>query len=196
MRLEPLYQPQTAAADLIDDPMLLELYSYWSGLRKDGIMPRRSDLDPLDVPHLLPYIILADCADAGRQIKFRLTGSDIAFAPGSDLTGRYLHERGPRTAYLGHLCELYRLGATCAQGLYSAFGYGYNGEAGPKRVNRIFLPLNDCGEGATMLLVGQVRDKSSVTAKPIWLTEPDIIQPLALFEIQPGPLGDGTAMAV
>lgn len=180
------YQPHSAAADLIDDPLLSELYGYWSSLRRDGLIPQRSDLDPLDVPHLLPYILLADCADAGQKIKFRLTGSDIAFAPGSDLTGRYLHERGPRTPYLEHLCELYRLGATCAEGLYSAFAYGYSGDEGPKRVNRIFLPLNDCGNGASMLLVGQVRDKSTVSAKPIWLTEPDIIHSLALFEIRPG----------
>ncbi len=195
MCAQSVYQPQTAAADLIDDPLLLDLYEYWSGLRRDGAIPQRGDLDPLDVPHLLPYILLADCAEAGHKIKFRLTGSDIAFAPGSDLTGRYLHERGPRTAYLTHLCELYRLGATCAEGLYSAFAYGYSGDEGPKRVNRIFLPLNDYGDGASMLLVGQVRDKSAVAAKPIWLTEPDVIQTLSLFEIRPGKQDDGTALA-
>lgn len=196
MCAEALYSPSLAGADRIEDPLLQDLHSYWSGLRQDGSIPRRSDFDPLDVPHLLPYIILAECSDAGQKIKFRLTGSDIAFAPGSDLTGRYLHERGPRTAYLTHLCELYRLGATSAEGFYSAFAYGYSGETGPKKVARLFLPLNDCGNGPSMLLVGQVRDKSTVAAKPIWLTEPEVIRPLDLFAIESAVPGKESAVAV
>ena len=193
---QPAYTPHAGAADQIDDSLLLDLYGYWSGLRREGAVPLRSDLDPIDIPHLLPYIILAECADAGQKIKFRLTGSDIAFAPGSDLTGRYLHERGPRTPYLAHLCELYRLGSICQGGIYSSFAYSYSGDSGPKKVNRIFLPLNGSEDGPSMLLVGQVRDKSTPMAKPIWLTEPDIIQPLALFDILPGAESESHSIAI
>ena len=173
------------SADRIDDPILFELYGYWSGLRGSGSSVSRSDLDPIDIPHLLPYIILAECYDGGRRIKFRLTGSDIAFVQGADLTGRYLHERGPRTPYLDHLSELYRAGANAHDGLYSAYSYGYSQDEGPKKVNRIFLPLIGQAGGPEMLLVGQVRDKSVPTARPIWLTEPNHIEALALFTIQP-----------
>ncbi|TQV79235.1 PAS domain-containing protein [Denitrobaculum tricleocarpae] len=185
MSVLPDHSLPISSPDQIDDQILRELYGYWSGLRVAGKRVSRSDIDPIDIPHLLPYIILAECYDAGQRIKFRLTGSDIAFVQGSDLTGRYLHERGPRTPYLEHLSELYRIGAISEDGVYSAFCYGYTEEEGPKKVNRIFLPLDGQGEGPPMLLVGQVRDKTVPTARPIWLTEPNHIEPIALFTIEP-----------
>lgn len=185
MGSEPLYSLPDATPDEITDPILSDLYGYWSGLRKDGAIPSRSDLDPTEIPHLLPYVILAECYDNGRRIKFRLTGSDIAFTRGSDLTGRYLHERGPMTPYLEHLSEIYRIGAISEEGVYSSFSYGYTADSGPKQVNRIFLPMTGTADIPSMLLVGQVRDKSEPTAKPIWLTEPDHIEPLSLFAIRP-----------
>lgn len=185
MRSNPLYNLPDAAPKEITDTILSDLYGYWVGLRKNGAIPSRSDLDPTDIPKLLPYVILAECYDEGRRIKFRLTGSDIAFTQGADLTGLYLHERGPMTPYLEHLSEIYRMGAVSEEGVYSSFSYGYSVECGPKHVNRIFLPMTGCAEIPSMLLVGQVRDKSQPLAKPIWLTEPDHIKRLALFAIRP-----------
>ena len=185
MRSYSLYDLPDAAPEAITDPILSDLYAYWIGLRKDGAIPSRSDLDPTDIPKLLPYVILAECYDEGRRIKFRLTGSDIAFTQGADLTGLFLHERGPLTLYLEHLSEIYRLGAISDEGVYSSFSYGYTGdECGPKQVNRIFLPMTGCADTPSMLLVGQVRDRSEPMAKPIWLTEPDLIKPIALFAIR------------
>ena len=184
MHSKPLYSLPDDSPDAITDPILSNLYGYWFRLRKNGAIPSRSDLDPTDIPKLLPYVILAECYDEGRRIKFRLTGSDIAFTQGSDLTGLYLHERGPMTPYLEHLSEIYRMGAVSEEGVFSSFSYGYSAEPGPKQVNRIFLPMTGSAEIPSMLLVGQVRDKSRPMAKPIWLTEPDQIKLLALFAIR------------
>ena len=185
MTRSPLYNLPDAAPEEIADPILAALYGYWSGLRQNGAIPSRGDLDPTDIPQLLPYVILAECYDAGRRIRFRLTGSDIAFVRGADLTGQYLHDRGPMTPYLEHLSEIYRLGAISAEGIYSTFSYDYSEDLGPKQVSRLFLPMAGGAGGPAMLLVGQVRDRSVPTAKPIWLTEPDTITPLALFAIRP-----------
>ena len=166
MHSKPLYSLPDDSPDAITDPILSNLYGYWFRLRKNGAIPSRSDLDPTDIPKLLPYVILAECYDEGRRIKFRLTGSDIAFTQGSDLTGLYLHERGPMTPYLEHLSEIYRMGAVSEEGVFSSFSYGYSAEPGPKQVNRIFLPMTGSAEIPSMLLVGQVRDKSRPMAKP------------------------------
>ena len=117
MQSDSLYDLPDAAPGSITDPILADLYDYWSGLRRNGAIPARSDLDPTDIPKLLPYVILAECYDEGRRIKFRLTGSDIAFAQGADLTGLFIHERGPMTPYLEHLSEIYRLGAISDEGV-------------------------------------------------------------------------------
>ena len=178
----PLYNPRDGSPDEIDDPVLSELYAYWSGLRRRGETPARGDIDPGEIRHLLPYLILAECHGAGRIFRYRLVGTDVAFARGSDFTGRYLHERGPMTPYLAHLCELYRLSAPRTDALYSVFSYDYAADHGPRQVSRLFMPLRAAGNFPAMLLIGQVRTPSPL---PIWLTEPTQIHPLALFAIKP-----------
>ena len=165
----------------ITDPILSDLYSYWNLLRRGANRPLRAHLDPIDIPHLLPYIALVECAEEGRRIRFRLVGTDMAF--GSDPTGRYLHEEAPSGLYGRHITELYRLGATSAEGLYSEFAYGYTSDGGPKLIKRLFLPMIGPDRTPDMMLVGQVRDKSTLKQRSAWQAEPGIITQRRLFAI-------------
>ena len=46
---------------LLDDPLLIEALDYWESIRPDGAsLPRRSALDPMAVPTLLPTVLLID----------------------------------------------------------------------------------------------------------------------------------------
>lgn len=168
--------------EAISDPILSDLYSYWSSLRRDGELPLRADLDPIDIPQLLPFIALVESADGGRGIRFRLVGTDMAF--GSDPTGRYLHEEAPGGPYGEHIAELYRLGATSAEGIYSEFAYGYTADSGPKLIKRLFLPMIGPAETPEMILVGQQRDKSSRLQVSAWQAAPGVIKERKLFAIR------------
>lgn len=51
-------------------------------------MPARSDLDPLKVPQLLPYIGLIDVKDGVDQASFRLAGTRLHDIYGQEITGK------------------------------------------------------------------------------------------------------------
>jgi hypothetical protein len=57
----------------LPDAHLRKALAYW--LRKCGErhMPRRADIDPVEMPELLPYVRLADVVAPG-QYRYRLVG--------------------------------------------------------------------------------------------------------------------------
>jgi len=58
-----------------------ELYDYWLKIKGDRLMPSRADMDPLDIPHLLSSIWMADVvAGAEIKLKVRLFGTDLVNA--------------------------------------------------------------------------------------------------------------------
>jgi hypothetical protein len=63
----------------------LDLYKYWLWKRRALIMPVRSDIDPTDIPQLLPYLLIAE--KAGDQFRYRLVGSAVVRAVGYHATG-------------------------------------------------------------------------------------------------------------
>lgn len=68
-----------------------KLLDYWRSLISPGqAIPRRDAFDPTHIPHLLSFLILADLVD-GEPI-FRVVGTEMVDAWGSDFTGRPLSE--------------------------------------------------------------------------------------------------------
>lgn len=170
----------------IADPILSALYDHWAKLRTSTGLPLRKDLDPVDIPHLLPFVMLVDCHDDGRRIKFRLVGTDVAY--GSDPTGKYLQDAAPANAYGVHIQELYRFAANCDSALYCEFAYGYTADKGPRLIKRLFLPLIGTEENPRMMLVGQIRDKSIDVKKSAWQAGPGQVEILRFCRINdPGP---------
>ena len=60
-------------------------------------MPARKDLNPADIPRLLPKLMLADVGDRAMnteplQIRFRLVGTEVVRRFDCELTGRHLSE--------------------------------------------------------------------------------------------------------
>jgi hypothetical protein len=66
----------------------IDLYRYWLAKRAGRNMPARRDLDPADIPALLPYMILVDKID--DQFRYRLVGTAVAQEFGHDATGSFV----------------------------------------------------------------------------------------------------------
>ena len=66
----------------------LDLYRYWLAKRGSRAMPARSDLNPCDVPALLPYLGLVNKVDG--QFRWRLVGTAVTQEFGHDPTGSIL----------------------------------------------------------------------------------------------------------
>jgi hypothetical protein len=141
-----------------DEPLLAELYAYWLQLRGDRIAPARSDIDPVDIPHLLPHIALTEIVDgdsgAGRRFRYRLAGTQIEQRFGCSLTNRYLDEL-KHGGYLHYIKGLYdRLIAEKAP-VYSESSFK-TGDADVLQAKRLMLPLSEDGETVNMVLAGVV----------------------------------------
>ncbi|HZS85657.1 MAG TPA: PAS domain-containing protein [Stellaceae bacterium] len=80
------------ARSYADDPILLEMFRYWDRKRGGRAMPARRDLDPTEIPKLLPHLRITEIIEGGRRFRYRLVGTAIVEAFGSDFTGKYVDE--------------------------------------------------------------------------------------------------------
>ncbi len=62
-----------------------KLYQYWDGRRAAGSIPARSDIEPLDIVRVLPFVALAE--RRGDGYFWRLIGTAIVEHFGKDHTG-------------------------------------------------------------------------------------------------------------
>ncbi|MBI3452006.1 MAG: PAS domain-containing protein [Rhodospirillales bacterium] len=57
------------------------------------MLPARGDIDPLDIPALLPNAFLVDVSADGARLIYRLVGTAIIALFGEELTGRMVGDR-------------------------------------------------------------------------------------------------------
>jgi hypothetical protein len=86
------------AAMPIGDERLLQLHAYWRHKATGRPMPCRADLDPIEIPQLLPHVMLVDVLRSSRY-RYRLIGTENAREHGINATGCYLDEVLPGPEY-------------------------------------------------------------------------------------------------
>ncbi|WP_282606871.1 PAS domain-containing protein [Pelagibius sp. Alg239-R121] len=144
---------------VIAHPALTELYDFWLAHRGEKPAMLRSDLDPMDIPHLLKNLILADVSEGGRAIRYRLVGTEIVTAHGVDYTGKTIEEL-TSGATLDFTRDLYSM--VVGQAI-PVFSQGHFRWAGKEHcwTKRLHLPLTRDGKNIDVVLVGQVYETSS-----------------------------------
>jgi hypothetical protein len=88
------------------DVRLEQAYRYWRSKAAGRVLPRRADIDPTEIPKLLPDVMLVERLIDGRY-RYRLIGTENADAHGFNATGRYLDEVLPGPHYAAHVLGLY-----------------------------------------------------------------------------------------
>lgn len=68
------------------------VHAYWNEKRGGRLMPSRADIDPGEIRHLLPGIILVDVSRDPLRLTYRLVGTHEVEARGYDPTGRDVRE--------------------------------------------------------------------------------------------------------
>src|SRR5438270_776515 len=89
---------QAPAALPISDARLTAVFNYWLGKSIGQSLPRRRNIDPVDIPKLLPILMIVEVLRPGRY-RYRLIGTENADAFGMNATGRYLDEVLPGPEY-------------------------------------------------------------------------------------------------
>src|SRR5580704_7994380 len=119
-------------------------------------MPGRADIDPIEIPKLLPDVMLVERDDNGRY-RYRLVGTENAQAHGMNATGRYLDEVLPGPEYKDHVIALYDECVAARRALYSECLFMSPHQRGPERHTKVlFMPLAEDGETVNMVFVMQV----------------------------------------
>lgn len=84
------FDPISADSAVAAHPKAADLLAAWNRWRGSRALPERRDIDPMDIPTLLPNLVLLDVED--RDFRFRLVGETIATRYASRLKGKSIGE--------------------------------------------------------------------------------------------------------
>lgn len=65
-----------------------QIFGYWQSKCGARPFPSRADIDPVEIPRLLPYITMVDVRREAPRFVFRLVGTEAARLLMADLTGK------------------------------------------------------------------------------------------------------------
>jgi len=137
------------APQTIDHPGLRALYDYWERCRPGARLPGRQHLDPLDIPQLLPNLLLIDVLSPD-DFRYRLVGTALAARVGRDTTGLSIIEAYPDDDWEEiHPDYLYVLGQRRPCLRWTAVT---DNKGKSQAYQRLLLPLAGDGERVDMIL--------------------------------------------
>ncbi|MCA3561518.1 MAG: PAS domain-containing protein [Aestuariivirga sp.] len=78
-----------------------QLYDYWLSRAGRGTLPTRADINPADIPRLLPYISLIDIGPSLETSRVRLAGTRLRDVFDREITGLRIDDLdlGPKRDY-------------------------------------------------------------------------------------------------
>jgi len=144
-----------ALGSLITDERLKEGYAYWCRKAAGGRLPRRADVDPIEIPHLLPHIRIVDVVEQGR-FRYRLVGTETRQQHKCDPTGHFLDEvlsppSGPR------IIEVYAECVRDRRPIYVEHEFVQPNGRGIYRLSKaLYTPLSEDGVAVNQVLVFHV----------------------------------------
>jgi hypothetical protein len=137
--------------DHLDNPLLREIYAYWRSKRDGRAMPARRQIDPGEMPRLLPHLLISEAIEAGRRFRYRLSGTAVAQALRQDVTGRCIEEVSVG-AYRDYLTELHERVWRDGTALFAANRLPCGARTQYRFTRRLLLPLADDGATVNQIL--------------------------------------------
>lgn len=131
-------------------PILLPTFRYWESKLAGRAMPARRDLDPIDIPRLLPFLILTDVIADPLDFRYRLIGTEVVSRARRDYTGRLfsgMDHTGPESRVWQERQSVVETGRP-----YLATPPYAGRDDTVSRVVGIHLPLSDDGRQVNMIL--------------------------------------------
>lgn len=144
-----IFDPLCADAIVSTHPKAARLLDAWNTWRGDRTIPERADVDPVDIPDLLPNLILLDVERT--DYRFRLVGEQISKRYASRLKGKCIGDvmsgsALDETLYEHRRCAEDRLAVLISQGrdLIST--------EDARAYIRLILPLGSSGPRASHII--------------------------------------------
>jgi len=132
------------------DDRLKALYQYWNTLRGDRVMPARADIDPGQIPGLLPHLIMYTVA---ADYRIRLVGEEIVHFTGRNATGHPVASTmSPRSAEM--MIKILDAVATEQVPKFRAGKAHWQSDKTYQDFEACFLPLSSDGKAVDIILGG------------------------------------------
>jgi len=136
------------------DEGIRELFFLWQGKCRAGRLPSRRDINPGELAHLLPNIMLVDVIRPGPRFSYRLVGTGEVRHRGFDPTGKTLEEA--YSGLDGGYCDgNYRYVATSGKHLYDTSPEPTS-MGNMADIEALFVPLAGDGESVDTVMVYSV----------------------------------------
>lgn len=135
------------------DRSIEALLAYWTAKRGARAVPRREDIDPIELKDHLPSLFMLDVLDAGRDFRYRLVGTTIAEMSGRDVTGAKLSTL--YEAYPDALAKIATLFAPVIAERRPVFARGtvfWRPERDFRRFEAGYFPVSSDGETVDIIL--------------------------------------------
>jgi len=133
------------------DPILSSLWRYWDAKRGHRRMPQRREIEPAEIPRLLPHLQLVERVE-DKGYRHRLTGSAVAQGYGFDATGKFTQDvLSPARHEVA--CRHFSLVFDAGRALFTSNRYVKGGFL-QVMISRIILPLSLDGASVGVLLLG------------------------------------------
>lgn len=143
-------------ASPITDARIQQGYDYWQRIAAGRPMPGRADLDPLDIPRLLPHVMLVDVLEVGRY-RYRLIGTECVNAHGMDATGLAVDAVLKGSEYRGYVIGMYDRTVGEKRPVYSeSLLLSIEDNVVERHVKVLFMPLSPDGVAVNMVFVLQI----------------------------------------
>lgn len=102
-----------ARMDAPENKDLRSFLAYWQSKHRNGRIPSRADIDPVEIPNLLPSVLLIDLVgQPAYDFHYRLLGTSIVDMDGVNYAGSMLSEMVPSTADFHHIWQHHLNAAT------------------------------------------------------------------------------------
>ena len=78
----------------ITSKLIAGLQRHWGGVRGTRSMPRREQIDPVELVPWLPYVSIMELHYDPFRVRYRVVGTEVARILGEDFSNRWLDETG------------------------------------------------------------------------------------------------------
>ncbi|HEV2550083.1 MAG TPA: PAS domain-containing protein [Stellaceae bacterium] len=123
---------------------------YWEMKRGARCMPARRDIDPTDLPRVLPYLQLIEVV-APDRFRYRLVGTAIVQTFGHDYTGRFLDELTLGADRINFFARRLRAVRDNARPLFVRTQY-VSAKGVHFMANRLYVPLSENDRDVNVVL--------------------------------------------
>lgn len=83
---------RTDLATAISNPILRQVYAYWTAKRGARVFPARADIDPLEFRFALGHVSLIDVLRDPLRFRYRLVSTSLTDRLGYEMTGKMASE--------------------------------------------------------------------------------------------------------